>query len=209
MVVDIVDSTDPIRRNGDRVVIRDTMYDSLSGAFKWHNWLRCYHEDRGDGVLVLVPPGVPKDRLVTSLPERLETALVRHNVGAVEQDPGRAAATQVRLWVAVHAGEVTFDRHAVVGSAIDYTFRLAEAPAEDCVRELARRLRADRLRLVLQQRRLPPAGRPAGQLPAHRVPGKADAGVRLDARPGADPGPQGANLDPAGDCFKDKALDAL
>ena len=54
VVVDIVDSTDPIRRNGDRVVIRDTMYDSLSGAFKWHDWLRCYHEDRGDGVLVLV-----------------------------------------------------------------------------------------------------------------------------------------------------------
>ncbi len=128
VVVDIVDSTDPVRRNGDRVVIRDAMYDSLSGAFKWLDWLKCYHEDRGDGVLVLVPPGVPKDWLVTSLPDRLETALARHNSDAAEQDPGRAAATQVRLRVAVHAGEVTFDRHGVVGAAIDYTFRLAEAP---------------------------------------------------------------------------------
>ena len=128
VVVDIVDSTDPIRRNGDRVVIRDAMYDSLSGAFKWHDWLKCYHEDRGDGVLVLVPSGLPKDWLVTSLPGRLETALVRHNACVTQQDPCRAAATQVRLRVAVNAGEVTFDRHGVVGAAIDYTFRLAEAP---------------------------------------------------------------------------------
>jgi hypothetical protein len=128
VVVDIVDSTDPIRRNGDRVVIRDAMYDSLSGAFKRLDWLRCYHEDRGDGVLVLVPPGVPKDWLVTSLPERLETALLRHNASVAQQDSGRAAATQVRLRVAVSAGEVTFDRYGVVGAAIDHTFRLAEAP---------------------------------------------------------------------------------
>jgi hypothetical protein len=128
VVVDIVDSTDPIRRNSDKVVIRDAMYDSLSGAFKWHDWRKCYHEDRGDGVLVLVPPAVPKDWLVTSLPERLETALLRHNACVSQQDPDRAAATQVRLRVAVNAGEVRFDRHGVVGAAIDLTFRLAEAP---------------------------------------------------------------------------------
>lgn len=127
VVVDIVNSTDPIRRNGDRVVIRDAMYDSLSGSFRWRDWLKCYHEDRGDGVLVLIPPGVPKEWLVTSLPEHLERALIRHNACVAQQDPGRAAATQVRLRVAVNAGEVTFDRHGVVGAAIDYTFRLAEA----------------------------------------------------------------------------------
>ena len=126
VVVDIVESTNPIRRNGDRVIIRDAMYESLSGAFKWHDWMACYHEDRGDGVLLLVPPGVPKDWLVTNLPERLEAALARHN--AAQQDPARAAATQFRLRVAINAGEVTFDRHGVVGAAIDYTFRLAEAP---------------------------------------------------------------------------------
>ena len=71
---------------------------------------------------------MPKDWLVTSLPERLEAALVRHNACAARQDPDRAAATQVRLRIAVNAGEVTFDRHGVVGAAIDYTFRLAEAP---------------------------------------------------------------------------------
>ena len=128
VVVDIVESTDPIRRNGDRVTIRDAMYQSLSSAFRWHDWVMCYHEDRGDGVLLLVPPGVPKDWLVTSLPERLEAALARHNATQAQQDPARASATQFRLRVAINAGEVTFDRHGVVGAAIDYTFRLAEAP---------------------------------------------------------------------------------
>lgn len=127
VVVDIVDSTDPIRRNGDRLVIRDAMYEALSGAFRWPGWLKCYREDRGDGALVLVPPGVPKDWLVTSLPERLEAALARHNAAMALQDATRAAATQLRLRVAVNAGEVTFDRYGVVGAAIDYTFRLADA----------------------------------------------------------------------------------
>jgi hypothetical protein len=128
VVVDIVESTDPMRRNGDRVVIRDAMYESLSGAFRWRDWVKCYHEDRGDGVLLLVHPRVPKGWLVATLPEKLAAALTRHNATMALQDPGRAAATQFRLRIAVNAGEVTFDRHGVVGAAIDYTFRLAEAP---------------------------------------------------------------------------------
>jgi hypothetical protein len=128
VVVDIVESTDPIRRNCDRVIIRDAMYEALSGAFRWRDWLKCYYEDRGDGVLPLVHPRVPKGWLVATLPEKLEAALARHNAATALQDPARAAATQFRLRVAVNAGEVTFDRHGVVGAAIDYTFRLADAP---------------------------------------------------------------------------------
>jgi hypothetical protein len=126
-VVDIVESTAPIRRNSDRVIIRHAMYQSLTGAFRWRDWVKCYYEDRGDGVLLLVHPRVPKGWLVTILPEKLETALARHNAAAAHQYPGRAAAAQVRLRVAVNAGEVTFDRHGVVGAAIDETFRMADA----------------------------------------------------------------------------------
>ena len=128
VVVDISESTDPIRRNCDRVIIRQAMYKALSEAFRRRDWLRCYYEDRGDGVLLLVHPRVPKSWLVTVLPEKLEAALASHNAVVAQQEPIRAAATQVRLRVAVHAGQVTFDRHGVVGAAIDYTFRLAEAP---------------------------------------------------------------------------------
>jgi hypothetical protein len=127
VVVDIAESTAPIRRNSDRVLIRRAMYQSLAGAFRWRDWVKCYYEDRGDGVLLLVHPRVPKGWLVTMLPEKLEEALVHHNVTMAQQNPARTAATEVRLRVAVNAGEVTFDRHGVVGAAIDDTFRLADA----------------------------------------------------------------------------------
>ncbi len=132
VVVDIADSTDPLRRNRDRVIIRQAMYKSLTGAFRWRDWMKCYYEDRGDGVLLVIHPRVPKGWLVTVLPEKLEEALASHNAIVAQQEPVRAAATQVRLRVAVHAGEVTFDRHGVVGAAIDYTFRMADAaPLKD------------------------------------------------------------------------------
>jgi hypothetical protein len=128
IVVDIAESTHPDRTDDDRLVIRDAMYHALADGFGRADWQRCRWEDRGGGVLILAPPEVPKARLVTGLPERLENALARHNTAMEEHDGERAAATQVRLRVAVHAGEVTFDKHGVVGAAIDHTFRLVSAP---------------------------------------------------------------------------------
>jgi class 3 adenylate cyclase len=125
LVFDIEQSNHPMRTNRDRVVIHEAMYAAVRTALKR---VKYYHEDRGDGVLVLVPPEVPKGRLVSNLLARLEAALGTHNAAMERQNASRAAATQVRLRVAVHAGEVTFDGHGVVGAAVDYTFRLAEAP---------------------------------------------------------------------------------
>jgi hypothetical protein len=125
LVFDIEQSNHPMRTNHDRVIIHEALYAAVRtalGRAKYH------HEDRGDGVLVLVPPEVPKGRLVSNLLARLEAALARHNAAMGRQNATRAAATQVRLRVAVHAGEVTFDGHGVVGAAVDHTFRLAEAP---------------------------------------------------------------------------------
>ena len=127
LVIDIAESSHPFRRDGDRLVMRNAMYQALSAGFR-KDWLHCYHEDRGDGVLVLVPPEIPKVRLVIGLPGRLESVLRRHNEAVERRDPGRAAAAQVQLRAALHAGEVTFDDYGVVGAAIDHTFRLAEAP---------------------------------------------------------------------------------
>jgi hypothetical protein len=125
LVFDIEQSNHPMRTNHDRVVIHEAMYTAVRTALRR---LKYYHEDRGDGVLVLVPPEVPKARLVSNLLARLEASLVRHNAAMDRRSASRAAAAQVRLRVAVHAGEVTFDDHGVVGAAVDYTFRLAEAP---------------------------------------------------------------------------------
>jgi len=124
LVFDIEQSNHPLRTNHDRVIIREAMYTAVRAALRR---LKYYHEDRGDGVLVLVPPEVPKGRLVGNLLTRLETALLTHNTAMERQDATRAAASQVRLRVALHAGEVAFDSHGVVGAAVDHTFRLAEA----------------------------------------------------------------------------------
>jgi hypothetical protein len=71
---------------------------------------------------------VPKGRLASNLLVRMEAALTTHNAAMEHQNAARAAATQVRLRVALHAGEVTFDSHGVAGAAVDHAFRLAEAP---------------------------------------------------------------------------------
>jgi hypothetical protein len=60
VVVDIAESSDPIRTNAHRLVIRKAMYSALATAFGRHDWPRCHCEDRGDGVLILVPPEIPK-----------------------------------------------------------------------------------------------------------------------------------------------------
>ena len=79
-----------------------TLYGALKQAFKrvGVEWGGCYHEDRGDGALVLAPPEEPKAIFVESLPDELVIALDEHNGTHCEQE-------QIRLRMALHAGEVT------------------------------------------------------------------------------------------------------
>ena len=76
------------------------------------SWDDCGHEDRGDGVFVLVPAEVPKGLLAESLPSALVTALRAHN-GA---HPG---PERIRLRMALHAGEVRYDEHGVTAAAVN------------------------------------------------------------------------------------------
>ena len=85
-------------------------------------WDDCGHEDRGDGVFVLVPAEVPKGLLAESLPSALVTALRAHN-GA---HPG---PERIRLRMALHAGEVRYDEHGVTAAAVNLAFRLLDAGA--------------------------------------------------------------------------------
>ncbi|HEU5107000.1 MAG TPA: hypothetical protein VFT95_00345 [Micromonosporaceae bacterium] len=70
--------------------------------------------DRGDGILTLIDPAVPKtvllNEVVPTLGERL------------------AEVAGLRLRTIVHAGEVLYDRRGVFGESVDLTFRLLEAP---------------------------------------------------------------------------------
>lgn len=121
LIVDVERFGDPTRGNLDRLVVRDGMYRSLTQAFLAAGvpWSECDREDRGDGVLIVIPPTVPKSVLIESLPEQLATTLMAHN-------NAHGAAERIRLRMALHAGEIHYDDHGVVGRAIDLAFRLLD-----------------------------------------------------------------------------------
>src|SRR5262249_61326995 len=77
-------------------------------------------EDRGDGVFILAPPQVPKVAFVEALPPALVQALREHNSTHCAQE-------QIRLRMALHAGEITYDDHGVTAVSINLAFRLLEA----------------------------------------------------------------------------------
>jgi len=122
MVVDVEGFGDPARSNLDQLAVRDALHRGLVQAFgdSGISWDICAWEDRGDGALILVPPEVPKTRLVIGLPGMLAAAVSRHNARCGLHE-------RMRLRVALHAGEVYQDAHGVAGAAVNHTFRLAAA----------------------------------------------------------------------------------
>ncbi len=122
--VDIEGFADRRRTNPDQIAMRDGLYRCLETAFARSDigWEICYHEDRGDGVLILVPPQVPKALLVTRFPQELSVALRSYN-------RGHGSRTRIRVRLVVHAGEIHEDRYGVAGTAVNVAFRLLEAHA--------------------------------------------------------------------------------
>jgi tetratricopeptide (TPR) repeat protein len=123
VVFDIAGFGDHSRTSQHHVTVRDGLYDAVERAFDDMGvpWAGCYHEDRGDGVFVLAPAEVPKAVFAEELPQRLVAALRAHN-------SGRAAQEQIRLRMALHAGEIRRDAHGVTGAPINLAFRLLDAP---------------------------------------------------------------------------------
>ncbi|HEV7649272.1 MAG TPA: tetratricopeptide repeat protein [Actinophytocola sp.] len=122
VVFDVAGFGDHSRTNEHQVRVRDGLYGAVERAFAdiGLSWAECYHEDRGDGVFVLAPAEVPKAVFVEELPGRLVAALRAHN-------SGRAPQEQIRLRMALHAGEIRQDAHGVTGTPINLAFRLLDA----------------------------------------------------------------------------------
>ncbi|CAM3396469.1 PD40 domain-containing protein [Kibdelosporangium persicum] len=124
LVVDVEKFSD--RKNAEQRNVRNAVYAALAHALGSH-WSACHREDRGDGVFILAPADVPKQLFVERMPGRLVEALTRHNEGHVTGE-------QIRLRMAVHAGEVLLDAHGATGVAINHTFRLLDAsPLKDAL----------------------------------------------------------------------------
>ena len=102
---------------------RQALYGVITRAFEASQlaWDNCHREDRGDGVLVVIPDHAQSWTAVDPLLERLHAGLRHHNRVA-------STAAQIRLRVAVHSGQVHFDAHGVAGHAVIHLFRLLDAP---------------------------------------------------------------------------------
>ena len=134
--VDIEGFADRRRTNPDQIFMREGLYGCLRAAFARSgiSWTACYHEDRGDGALILVPPEVPKDLLVAHFPQELSIALRSHS-------EVHAAGSRIRVRLAVHAGEVHRDGYGVAGTAINEVYsKLSAALGFPQVRALTARL---------------------------------------------------------------------
>ena len=121
--VDIAGFTDPRRDEQVQLHLRDVLYRILERAFDGSGvpWRACAHEDRGDGVLVIVPPTIPVDGLADPLPERL-CGLVRvHNRLSSEE-------ARIQLRAAAHVGQVYRDEHGFAGDSACHLRRLLDAP---------------------------------------------------------------------------------
>ncbi|HVV18276.1 MAG TPA: tetratricopeptide repeat protein [Pseudonocardiaceae bacterium] len=123
LLLDVAGSGDLSRTNLNQIAVRDALYRLVSRAFQRSGivWEECGHEDRGDGILVILPPDVPKVLLVELLPGELLSGVEAHNNAS-------GAAERIRLRMALHAGEVHYDEHGVVGRSVNHAFRLLEAP---------------------------------------------------------------------------------
>jgi len=83
-------------------------------------WEQGQYEDRGDGVVVIFPPGVAAQPVVDSFPDRLICLLRRHNRFSCE--PAR-----MQLRVAVNVGPVYADGHGFSGDDVVYLCRMLDA----------------------------------------------------------------------------------
>lgn len=105
-----------------QLAARGGVYRSLENAFDRSGipWRDCHHEDRGDGVLVLIPGSLSKLPVAASLPDELVRAFGEHNDPLPEHE-------RIQLRVAIHAGEVAKDTFGYTGAAINLTFRLVNS----------------------------------------------------------------------------------
>jgi hypothetical protein len=96
LFTDVAGFGNPERNDGDQHVVREALYRILRAAFEASDipWAACYHEDRGDGVVIIVPPVFATRHLVEPLIPELAHLLRQYNRRASDMvvhgqaDPG-------------------------------------------------------------------------------------------------------------------------
>jgi len=122
VAVDVAGFSKSERSETVQLHIRAALYEILRTAFAEARvpWDDCYHEDRGDGVIIVVPADISMSVIAGRLVEEMRAGLRRHNEVANER-------AEIHLRVALHLGEVHSDPHGLVGAAVIHVFRLLDA----------------------------------------------------------------------------------
>jgi hypothetical protein len=122
-VCDIASYGDPDRVDYVQRYLREELYKSLAWAFDESRipFDACYHEDRGDGAIVIPPPGTGINIVLSSVVQRIDAALRRQHELA-------SPVARIQLRVGIHAGEIHPDDHGLAGTALNHAFRILEAP---------------------------------------------------------------------------------
>ena len=118
--VDIAGYTD--RDEEIQLHLRGALYEMLRAAFGACGipWERCQLHDRGDGALIIIPPGIPTHSLVNPLPGQLRNQLRTHN--RIVTEPAR-----MQLRAAIHIGPVYRDDHGFAGEDVNLLCRMLDA----------------------------------------------------------------------------------
>ncbi|WP_346047563.1 cyclic nucleotide-binding domain-containing protein [Actinomadura chokoriensis] len=122
LFTDVVGFGSRDRSEADRDAIRRALYGALEESFgiAGVSWAACHHEDRGDGVLLVVPPGIPASAPAGPLVRALAERIARH-------DRGAAAERRFQVRVAVDTGPVLAAPDGVTGAALARAARLLGA----------------------------------------------------------------------------------
>jgi hypothetical protein len=121
VLTDVVAFGESYRTDGDRRLIRDVLFKMVQEAIQDLPDVRS--EDRGDGILLVIPPVVPTGEAISQLLRVLPSKLDQHNSS---QHNHNYARFQLRL--ALNVGPVVSDKMGVSGESIIVAARLVEAP---------------------------------------------------------------------------------
>ncbi len=113
---------DPARNDVDRHAVRRGFYGILRSVFDESGvpWADCYHEDRGDGVVIVVPPTIAVARVVDPLVAKLADHLRQYNRHASE-------VVRIQMRAALHVGPVGRDGEGLSGQAVILAARILDA----------------------------------------------------------------------------------
>jgi hypothetical protein len=120
LLTDVAEFGSRIRKDGDRLVIRKAIF-KMTQATLANLGTGWRIEDRGDGILTILPPSIPTMTVIEHLLTEIPGALKKHNMA----NPG---AARIQLRVAVDVGPISTDDLGSSGEAIIQAARLVDAP---------------------------------------------------------------------------------